>query len=343
MRFLPALAMMVALMLLFGCGDQRPLPANDTNGTNLTNNTKPVTIIIGNQSNQTKEQNKTETKNDTLPEIHKELEYTYEPNATIGVYFIYVGDAALHGDAILIKKGDFVMLIDAGAAEKGGKVVDFLRSKGVTGITILVSTTGDPRRYGGINDVADNFKIQRYWWGGNTFDDSAYGAIATRMANETKGVDIISDGYNISLNGMEFKALNPPSKLFDDVNNGAIVLKIEDRNFSMLLTSDIQTGAQGRLASERAKLLNSTIMEAPYYGVGTGIAQIGVMLNYIRPKTMIISGSADESAANGGSRDPLRRLMNSSQYDIKWYENYRNGTIRIVSDGQTYAIDALGS
>jgi competence protein ComEC len=349
MRLLPVLAVLIVFMLMFGCGDQKPPEQNQTgtnatNATNITKNNTPVTIIIGQQTNQTKEQNKTENKNETNQTVEiKELEYTNEPEEPLGVYFIYVGDDSLHGDAILLKKGDFNMLIDAGPAEKSGKVVDFLKSKGVDNVAIMISTTADPRRYGGINAVADNFRIQRYWWTGDAFDDNKYAAIATRMANITKGVDVIQDGYSVSYDGMDFTILNPPAKRFSDVNNDAIVMKVVDRNVSWLFTSDIQTGAQGRLVGDRAPLLKTDILEAPYYGVGQGIANIGVFLNKVRPQTVIISGSADESSKNGGSRDPLKRLLNTSQYNVTWYENYDNGTIRVISDGQTYVIDALGS
>jgi competence protein ComEC len=342
MKLAHVLAVAIVLLMLFGCGDQNPPTGDGTNGTNMTNktnNTKPVTIIISNQTNQTKEQNKTETKNETPPEVKKELDYTIEPDLPLGVYFIDVGDVALHGDAILIKKGDFDMLIDAGPAEKGSVVVDFLKSKGVDDIEILVSTTGDPRRYGGIQAVADKFRIERFWWGGEQFDDSAYNALATRMGTITKGVDIVEDGFSGVFNGMNITALNPPTaKKFNDVNNDAIVLRVEDRNFTMLLTSDIQTGAQGRLVSERPALIKAQVMEAPYYGVGTGAANIAVFLNAARPKTMIITGSADESSANGGSRDPFRRLINSTQYSITWYESYKNGSLRLVYDGSAYDV-----
>lgn len=347
MKLLPILAISVFLLLLFGCGGQQP-PANQTtpqqNTSNPANNTKPVTIIIGEQTNQTQEQNKTLEQNETPPvPVNLSVQYTYEPNDQIVIYFIDVGDVGLQGDAILVKKGDFNMLIDAGPAEKAGQVVDFLKSKGVENIAILVSTTADPRRYGGINAVADNFEIQKYWWSGNDFNDPAYAAIATRMANNSKGVEVVDEGYTASYDGINLTVLNPTGTGFSDVNNDAVVMRLDDRNFSMLFTSDIQTGGQGRLVDDEANLIKTRVMEAPYYGVGNGIAKIGIMLNAIKPETMIITGSADESPANGGSRLALWKLMNLSQYNITAYDNYDNGTLRMASDGQVYTIDALGS
>ena len=123
-------------------------------------------------------------------------------------------------------------------------------------------------------------------------------------------------------------------------NNDAIVLRVTDRNFSILLTSGIQTGAQGKLISEKRNLIRADIIQAPYYGVGAGTSSIGLFLITAKPKTMIITGGSDETAANGGSRDPYKRLM--LEHNITWYETYVNGTVRIVSTGQNYSIDSLG-
>jgi competence protein ComEC len=326
---------------IFGCigGGQTPPPV--VNNTNESNNTQ-VTIIIEEQKNQTAEKNETEEGPPEKPPETKELEYTYDPEQKFGIYFIDVGGPGMQGDAILIKKGDCDILVDAGAAQKGNKVVDFLRSHDVDDIEVLISTNADPNHYGGISAVADKFKIEEFWWNGESFADADYATIATRMEGSVKTVRKIGEGFSADLNGINFTALNPPAAdTFEDVNNDAIVMRVTDRNFSMLLTSGVQTGAQGRLVNQKTDYIKTEIMQAPYYGVGSGTSNIGIMLITAKPKIMIISGSSDESAANGGSREPFKRLM--TQYGIKWYENYVNGTVRVTGDGQTYSVSVLGA
>ncbi|MFH0884380.1 MAG: MBL fold metallo-hydrolase [Candidatus Micrarchaeota archaeon] len=327
---------------IFGCiGEGQTPPPPPENKTNESNKTG-INIIIGEQKNQTAEKNETEEPPPENVSETKELEYTYDPEQKFGIYFIDVGGLGMQGDAILIKKGDCDILVDAGSAEKGNKVVDFLHSHDVDDIEVLISTNADPRHYGGISAVADRFKIEEFWWNGESFADADYAAIATRMEGNAKTVRKIGDGFSADLNGINFTALNPPATdTFEDVNNDAIVLRVTDRNFSMLLTSGIQTGAQGRLINQKTDAIKTEIMQAPYYGVGQGTSNIGVMLITAKPKIMIISGSNDESAVNGGSREPFKRLM--TQYGIKWYENYVNGTVRVTGDGQTYSISMLGA
>ena len=157
------------------------------------------------------------------------------------------------------------------------------------------------------------------------------------MQNITKEVDVVSDGFSGSYDGINVTALNPPTtNQFKDINNDAIVLRIDDRNLSLLLTSDIQTGAQGRLISQRPTQIQTDVMEAPYYGVGAGTATSGVFLNTAKPTYVVITGSSDESATNGGSREPFERLL--LEHNITSFMNYENGTIRIINQGGNYSI-----
>lgn len=338
-----------ALLLagIFGCiggGGGQNVTVQDNVSQNATQNQTqkpPVQIIIGQQKNQTTGQNVTPQK---PPEPNKtgELDYTEDPSQQFAIFFIDVGGPALHGDAILLKKGDVDILIDAGPAEKASKVVDFLRVRGTDDVEILVSTAADPRRYGGMGAVADNYRIETFWWGGNAFGDPAYEGLVARMNNQSR-VKLVEEGFAMEINGINLTALNPPKSAtdkFDDVNNDAIVLKAVDRDFSILFTSGIQTGAQGRLITRREQDIKVPIIQAPYYGVGAGTSNIGIFLIKTQPEIMVVTGSADETPANGGSREPFERLM--TQYGIDWYESYVNGTLRISSNGKTYDILGMG-
>lgn len=333
------IVLLVALVLLFGCTEQPQQPpsnqggqANQGNGTNQT----AVGVIIGPQQNQTAGENTTGPQEP--PDTGRPGPgYDETPNATLGMYFIDVGGPELHGNAILIKKGDLDILVDAGPAENAGRVVDSLRSSNVDDIELLVSTSADPRNYGGIPAVADRFDVECFWWGGSTFDDPAYDGIVKRMRNEAGGAYIVQAGNATTLNGITLEVLNPAAGgRFWDINNDAVVLRASDRNFSILLTSNIQKGAQGRLINDAPGAIKTRVMQAPYYGVGAGTSDIRVFLINARPKAMVITGSPDESAANGGSRDPFRRVMRD--YGIPWYENYVNGSLRLTSDGNAYSI-----
>ncbi len=340
-------------LLLAGCTNP-PVPGQNVtpviNGTNGTNATAPaqngtnVTIITGQQQNQTVQQQQNYT-NPAQPVESKEINYTFQPNDTLVIYFIYVGDQAdkLQGDAILIKKGDLDVLVDAGAAQAGGRVVDFLRTKGVDDVDVMLSTNADPAHYGGMGAVAAAYRVEEFWWTGKTFNDQAYASLGSDMSGMVKTVRNVSRGFNMTLDGIQFSVLNPGPKPFGDFNNDAVVLRVQDRNFSAVLLSGVQFGAQNELLNEQKKsLLRCDVMQAPYYGLGTGTSGMANFLSATKPKLMVISGGPDESAASGGSRDPFRRLLD--QNGIAYIENYAadGGTVRVSYDGVTCAYGYLG-
>ncbi len=343
MKLAPVIFGLMIFVLLFGCFGPTPTPSDNGTTTVTKNDTTTqngtVTVIIGPQKNQTAtntggQENTSNDGEPTQPPKNTSIEYGYDPNQKLGVYFIAAEDGSTHGASVLIKKGDLDILVDGGSAQSGGKVVDFLKSKGVDDIDVLVSTNADPGRYGGIATVADNFKIEHFWWSGNDNNDPEYKKLIELMAGETKLVQTVQEGYSEDLNGINASVLNPQKKVFNDRNNDAVVLKIVDRKFSMLLTSDIIVGAQGVLINTQN--LTADIMDAPYYGTGTGTNMIGLFLQKTAPKAVIITGSSDDSAVNGGSRSPFEILM--GVYKIGWYATYVNGSIRIESDGTSYAI-----
>ena len=267
--------------------------------------------------------------------------YTSTPEERFAIYFINVGKDELQGDAILIKKGDFDMLVDAGNVRSTNKVIDFLKSKAVDDIEVLVSTHADNEHYGGIAKVLDEFGVEEFWWPGKLYGDNEYDALVKRINNENIQIKEVKRGDKFNFNGLTFELFNPgATKSFGDRDNDAIVIKVTQNEFCALLTSDILGGAQGELANVPGISLRCDILQLPGHGLGRATPQIDVFLLKVSPKDAILSGSAsDPSQDVKGTRFIVfekLKIRNSRSY-----ENYNGGTVRIVSDGRTYAIDQL--
>ena len=80
---------------------------------------------------------------------------TKADGGSLTVSYIDVGQ----GDATLIEKGNFSMLIDAGKNEKGQMVVSYLKKKGIKKLNILVGTHPDSDHVGGLDDVINNVQV----------------------------------------------------------------------------------------------------------------------------------------------------------------------------------------
>ncbi len=337
-------AVLLVFALVFGCigGEEAPgVPEHVENETNESG----IEIEVGPQENITIVQNETEEpegpENVTVVETPV---YSENPDANLGIYFLDVCAGGEHGAAIFIRKGDFDMLVDAGGMGTAGVVGDWLRLRQVDDIDVLVSTTADNRRYGGLSEVIDDFEIEEFWWGGDTFGDPAYTDVIEKATAKAKKTRVVERGYYRELNGAMFEVLNPAKKnRFDDVNNDAVVLKITDRGSVVLLTGNIQTGGQGDLINNLPdEIADIDVMEAPYYGVGAGTANIVLFLQATYPEYMIIEGCSDETyEIEGSTRNPFKRNMEQEQYRVEYFETYEEGTIRVMIDGSGYGVAPL--
>jgi beta-lactamase superfamily II metal-dependent hydrolase len=340
------LALVLVFVLLFGCLDifgKPPQPAGNVTvpGQNGTNKT-PGGVVITSDTNQSVAHNETpggQPQGDGT-EVPAS-QYTETPDAVSGIYFIYVGDADHQGDAILIKKGDADILVDAGPAVNAGKVTDFLKGKGVDDIELLVSTNPDTEHYGGLGAVLDKYDIGEFWWVGNTYDDAGYSTIVSRLRSANVPMRAVSKGDKTTINGMTIEVMNPsqPGGAFgtgEGRYNDAVVLKITDREMCVLLTSDIEYGAQSRLVASGANL-KCDVLQMPYHGLGSGNSQIDTFLLKVAPKYAVISGGPSDMAVDGrGTRPALYERMRMR--GVTWFENYIGGTVQVVNNGLSYNV-----
>lgn len=313
------LALVFISVLLFGCinfgEEQKPTPTQ--NNTTVVIKIEPQkntsTITPGEGINESQEEN--------LPP------YTYDPNENLGMYFIDACEyeTGAQGSAILIKKGDFDMLIDAGGKESGKRVVEFLKARGVDDIEVLVSSAEDKGKYGGLEKVAEEFSVDEFWWNGQATTQD-YKNVVDAVQQKAKKTVVLSTGYERELDGIKIEVINPPKKT-SDVYNDAVVLLVSDRKLKALLLSNAHAGAQGYIVNNhKEKMKNLTIMTAPEYGLGSGTATIGVFLQSIKPEETIIEGCAESQKP--GTREPFIRLLDL--YKMHYWKIYEQGDIRAI-------------
>ncbi|MEK6979280.1 MAG: MBL fold metallo-hydrolase [Candidatus Micrarchaeota archaeon] len=340
-------AIVAMLLVAFGCinlgGEQKPVPDGKTGDGNGTSVKTPKVIETGGQ-NFTVAANKTPDENEgKTPGI----KYESTPDDMIAIYFVYVGELDKHGDAILIKKGDVEILVDGGPSKTGEKTIDFLKTRGVDDIELMISTHADPEHYNGLIATADEYPVEEFWWAGNTFDDGVYSSFIADMKKKTT-VKAAAYGDKIEINGIKIEILNPQKDLADrynDVKNDAIALKVSDRKFCAILTSDIVVGAQTNIIQQTGVDIKCPVMQAPYHGLGQGSAQIDLFLLKVNPKDVISSGGPAGYAYTDVSKDKIdtRKALRDKLKTRKmnYWENYKNGTVRVVSDGTEYNVQYM--
>ncbi len=347
------IATLFLLFLLFGCfhdpAADEPLPVvpvdsetPDTNASDGVVTDNRTVVVIENTTAQPAPGGDPSSEPLTPDGLPFTPGYTETPQDKFAIYFINVGMDELQGDAILIKKGDFDMLVDAGNTRSIGTVVNFLKGRGVDDLEVLVSTHADNEHYGGIAAISDEFAIEEFWWGGKLYGDAEYDSIVRLLNDKNVTIKEVRRGDIERFNGIDVMVLNPSdSNSFGDRDNDAIVLKVTQEQFCLLLTSDILGGGQSELLNDPAISVRCNVMQVPFHGLGRGTTSIGPFLLRVAPRDVIFSGSISDPAPDRkGTRYTMYDKLNSS--GIKYYENYRSGTVRITSDGVTYVIDSLG-
>ena len=257
--------------------------------------------------------------------------------------FIDVGQ----GDSILIEfPQGRRMLVDGGGLYEDrfdtGKniVAPFLWNKKIRRIDTLVLTHPDPDHLKGLNFIASEFSIGRFWDNGYPTESEFYLQLR-RTLNEKK---IRTESLNEetppqTINGVEISILNPPVRKAAkrrrhdprDVNNASVVMKLRFKNVSVLLTGDVGKEAEERMV-RRDYPLRSDILKIPHHGSGTSSSRL--FLERVKPTYAILS-VGERNIGRLPHPETLRRYQ---QLGAALYRTDLQGAITVVTDGQAVKI-----
>lgn len=262
-------------------------------------------------------------------EVYPAIEYEEAVNENLFVYFISVGYGDTQGDAILVKKGDFDMVVDGGPVAKKYDVVNFLLGKGVDDIEVLVSTHDDPEHSGGLAYIGEQFRVGEVWRPEE--GSEAYGQMLEGI-NAENGVKYMGLGNERIFNGMHVTVVNPivGGERFFDTDNDGIVLRIEDRGFCTLLTGDIDSGAQTKVLMDSEPC---EVVQAPWHGMSEGLYSLDFLFDTLEPEAFVISGSSSDWT------DTRQTLFNKAAVrGIPVYANYEGSAAKITFNGNEFAV-----
>ncbi|MFA5382965.1 MAG: MBL fold metallo-hydrolase [Candidatus Micrarchaeia archaeon] len=306
-------------ILLFGCisnGEEKPhAEIPDKNQTTKPNETiyqppKPVYEDV----------------------LNGTIRFNEDIEADLEVYFIDVG----MGDATLLKKGDFEILIDAGGEKD---IINFLNEKNITNLEIAITTKYTKDNSAQMKKILENFKVQQYWDNGIKEENIYYNEIYTILENKNIPIKNPEFGENVNLNGISITILNPQKIRYPNVNPtlNSITLYITDRNFSLYF-SDVETGVQNTILANYPNI-KSTFMKAPNHGTSTAsvggdqTVQLFSLIDKVKPEyAVVFVGPTEEEIPNNAVLEAFRlRKAKMLRTDL-------NGTISVITDGYEYNI-----
>jgi len=239
------------------------------------------------------------------------------------------------GDAILIRAAGQTVLVDTGDIDNRDKMVAYIKKEGITTIDKVIITHPHADHLGGMPGILENFKVGQIYDSGKTGTTALYRQYLSLVKKKNIPFSVVTAGNEIIItNEIKMKILAPDKSLLTDqeINNSSIVAKLSYNKFSMLLTGDAEKESESMMLRTYSAELKSNILKAGHHGSNTSSSP--KFLKAAAPEAVIIS-----VAANNDYHHPHpSTLKQYEQAKLKVYRTDLNGSVIIISDGNTYHI-----
>lgn len=267
----------------------------------------------------------------------------YEPSKEdLEIIFIDIGQ----GDCILVitpyKKN---LLIDAGGVPywmdsyslEPGKdiVVPYLLSKNIKILDFVIVTHPHGDHFGGMFAVLNFCIVKSFIDNGYLKGDPNYKDLLEIVDKQKIPYDQLKEGDFFEIDkDVSIHVFFPPKKgfIFEDANNSSLVFKLVYKDFSILLTGDIEVEAESYICSKYKNTIKSLILKVPHHGSRTSSGNR--FIKAVSPEAAIIMCGKNNLFGHPHNEVISRYI----KFKVDLYRTDIDGNIRIVTDGHKYTI-----
>src|SRR5688500_12018028 len=218
------------------------------------------------------------------------------PDGRLHVDFLDVGQ----GDAALITMPDgTTVLVDGGGRPRfrtelveresrsiGESVVsEYLWWRGLDRVDYVLATHADADHIDGLNDVVRNFSVNTALVGRTPADDPEFARFAQSLIDTN--LQTVQIGDVMRFGEVELHVLWPPPGV-DSTNDDSVVLKLQFRERSILLTGDIEKRGEEKLLPRE---LQADVVKVSHHGSKT--SSTAGFVSATKPRLAIISVGQD--------------------------------------------------
>ena len=266
---------------------------------------------------------------DNISNKRDETKKVVSNSDTLKVYITDVGQA----DSILIKDGNYNMLIDAGNNSDGEKLVKYYKELGITNFKYVFASHPHEDHIGGMDDIINNFDIENFYMPDKlsttkTFEDML-------DALERKNLKYIVPKVNdkLSLNNSNIEVIYVGSDV-TDINDSSIVLKLNYFSNSFLFTGDLGSNKEKEILNSGANI-KADVLKVGHHGSSYSTASS--FLDKVNPSFAAISVGKDNIYKHPAS-STLEKL---NKRGIKVYRTDLDGTILFESNGKDISVSTF--
>ena len=241
-------------------------------------------------------------------------------------HYIDVGQ----GDSEFIELPDgTTMLIDAGTADYGDTVVDYIQNLGYSKIDYLVGTHPHADHIGGMQKVVKSFDIGTVYMPKASTNTKTYENLLTEIKNKglkiktaKAGVSIISD------NDLNIDILAPNSSEYDEINNYSAVIKITYKDNKFLYMGDAEKLSEDEIKAD----VSADVIKIGHHGSTSSSSKNFVQK--VTPEYAVIC--VGEGNTYGHPKDSIIKRWEKIGAKILRTDN--DGSITITSDGENISV-----
>ena len=248
--------------------------------------------------------------------------------AYLEVSFFDIGQ----GDSIFIETpGNYQVLIDGGPSYS--KVLDSLSLEmpfNDKEIDLVVLSHPESDHMTGLLSVLENYKVDNILWTGIEKDGEKFEAWKRMIKEEGANIYYANLGDKIIMGDVIMEVISPFNLLAGErvknVNDTAVVLKLQYNDSSFLFTGDISSKIEEELND-----VDIDVLKVAHHG--SKYSTSNEFLEKTSPLISVIQ--VGKNSYGHPTEEVLTRLDN---FGIKVLRNDLNGNIKIVSDGINYKI-----
>ncbi len=246
--------------------------------------------------------------------------YDSKENALL-VHYIDVGQ----GDSILLESnGDFV-LIDAGEAEYGNTVCDYLKSRNVSSLDYVIVTHPHSDHCGGMLEVLNTFETENFITTETDQQTKTWLNVLYAVGDSNANYIDAKVSSTYSFGEATFEIMGPYGSDYDDYNNYSVIVKATCGKTSFLFTGDAKKAVEKEMLSHNADL-KADVLKVGHHGSYTSTCS--EFLSAVDPTYAVIT-----CGENNEYGHPHKETINSlDSRNIITYRTDELGTIVAYSD-----------
>lgn len=242
-------------------------------------------------------------------------------------------------EAILIEPpAGAPVLIDTGGSPFGAGLdigsrvmVPALWARGVTSLSALLVTHGDPDHIGGAAGVLAQLPVGEAWLGVPVPGHAPGDALLADLARRHTHVRYLRAGEDLELGGVRLRTLHPPEPDWERRrvrNDDSVVIEAVYGRVAMLLAGDISASVE-RAIVPRLTRAPIRVLKVAHHGSRTSTS--GELLEGWRPQVALVSAGRGNTFGHPAP-DVVRRLETAGATVVR---TDRDGQITVTTDGRS--------